>query len=103
MLHWFACDFKSVAIPTGLLLNGVTVQFICDDFFIFFRVCGAYCRGTYPLAAYGSQHSGCDHRLPDRRDGHEGEDKARMIKKIFGVLLLGVTAKMLYKLSNLYL
>ena len=22
--HWFAYDFKSVAIPTGLLLNGIT-------------------------------------------------------------------------------
>ncbi len=25
VLHWFGYDFKSVAIPTGLLLNGITV------------------------------------------------------------------------------
>ena len=25
VLHWFGFDFKSVAIPTGLLLNGITV------------------------------------------------------------------------------
>ena len=24
VLHWFGFDFKSVAIPTGLLLNGIT-------------------------------------------------------------------------------
>jgi uncharacterized membrane protein YfcA len=24
VFHWFGFDFKSVAIPTGLLLNGIT-------------------------------------------------------------------------------
>ena len=24
VFHWFGYDFKSVAIPTGLLLNGIT-------------------------------------------------------------------------------
>lgn len=46
VLHWFGYDFKAVAIPTGLLLNGITVA---SAAVVYFRSKMVDVKGTIPL------------------------------------------------------
>ncbi|MFC1811410.1 sulfite exporter TauE/SafE family protein [Thermodesulfobacteriota bacterium] len=46
VFHWFGYDFKSVAIPTGLLLNGITVV---SASIVYFRSKMVDVKGSIPL------------------------------------------------------
>jgi len=46
VLHWFGYDFKSVAIPTGLLLNGITAL---SSAVFYFRAKMIDIKGSVPL------------------------------------------------------
>lgn len=46
VLHWFGYDFRSVAIPTGLLLNGITVV---SASIVYFRSKMVDVKGSIPL------------------------------------------------------
>jgi len=46
VFHWFGYDFKSVAIPTGLLLNGITVV---SASVVYFRSKMVDVKGSIPL------------------------------------------------------
>jgi len=46
VFHWFGYDFKSVAIPTGLLLNGITVV---SATIVYFRSKMVDVKGSIPL------------------------------------------------------
>lgn len=46
VFHWFGYDFKSVAIPTGLLLNGITVV---SATIVYFKAKMVDVKGSIPL------------------------------------------------------
>ncbi len=46
VFHWFGYDFKSVAIPTGLLLNGITVV---SAAIVYFKAKMVDVKGSIPL------------------------------------------------------